>query len=226
MLIFDLDKNARIVEAYIGEYASGKSEIAINRALELKGQGRQVTLVDLDTVEPFYTLRPIKKQLEEHGLNVISFSREDSFGLGETGAMLNPRARWALRNDGDIILDIGYGVFGAQTLNLVEDIDRTPELKVIAVLNASRPMTNSVERIIEYVAGLGRVDAIVANTHMGDETTSAIVNEGNSIIMEAARAINLPVIYTAVVEALKNSNVMDFNLPVKYIKRYMPAAMW
>lgn len=226
MLIFDLDKNARIVEAYIGEYASGKSEIAINRALELKGQGRQVTLVDLDTVEPFYTLRPIKKQLEEHGLHVISFSREDSFGLGETGAMLNPRARWALRNDGDIILDIGYGVFGAQTLNLVEDIDRTPELKVIAVLNASRPMTNSVERIIEYVAGLGRVDAIVANTHMGDETTSAIVNEGNSIIMEAARAINLPVIYTAVVEALKNSNVMDFNLPVKYIKRYMPAAMW
>lgn len=226
MLLVEVEKNTRIVEAYIGEYASGKSEIAINRALELKDQGRQVTLVDLDTVEPFYTLRPIKKQLEEHGLNVISFSREDSFGLGETGAMLNPRARWALRNDGDIILDIGYGVFGAQTLNLVEDIDRTPELKVIAVLNASRPMTNSVDRIIEYVAGLGRVDAIAANTHMGDETTPAIINEGNRIIMEAARAINLPVIYTVVVETLKDSDVMDFNLPVKYIKRYMPAAMW
>ena len=35
----------RIVEAYIGEYASGKSEIAINRALELHSQGRQVSLV-------------------------------------------------------------------------------------------------------------------------------------------------------------------------------------
>ena len=27
----------RVVEAYIGEYASGKSEIAVNRALELAG---------------------------------------------------------------------------------------------------------------------------------------------------------------------------------------------
>ena len=226
MLIFTLESNPRIVEAYIGEYASGKSEMAINRALELSNQGRRVTLVDLDTVEPFYTLRPIKILLEKMNLNVISYSREDSFGLGETGAMLNPRARWALRNEGDIILDIGYGVFGAQTLNLVEEIDQTPELKVIAVLNASRPMTNSLDRILEYVAGLGRVDAIVANTHMGDETTPEIIEVGNQIIIEAAQLMQLPIIYVAIIEELKDSGVNHFNLPVKYIKRYMPSAMW
>ena len=65
---FSLEQTDRIIEAYIGEYASGKSEMAINRALELKNQGRQVTLVDLDTVEPFYTLRILKKDLEEMGL--------------------------------------------------------------------------------------------------------------------------------------------------------------
>jgi len=226
VLIFTFEENFRIVEAYIGEYASGKSEMAINRALELSNQGRRVTLVDLDTVEPFYTLRPIKKQLEKLNLNVISSSREDSFGLGETGAMLIPRARWALRNEGDIILDIGYGVFGAQTLNLVEDIDQTPELKVIAVLNASRPMTNSLDRILEYVEGLGRVDAIVANTHMGEETTPEIISTGNEIIVEAARILQLPIIYVAIVEELKDSNINNFDLPVKYIKRYMPSAMW
>jgi hypothetical protein len=225
-LIFTIEENTRIVEAYIGEYASGKSEMAINRALELSNQGRRVTLVDLDTVEPFYTLRPIKNQLEKMNLNMISSSREDSFGLGETGAMLNPRARWALRNEGDIILDIGYGVFGAQTLNLVEDVDQTPELKVLAVLNASRPMTNSLDRILEYVEGLGRVDAIVANTHMGDETTPEIITAGNEIIVEAARILQLPIIYVAIIEELKDSNVYSFNLPVKYIKRYMPSAMW
>lgn len=223
---FTFEENSRIVEAYIGEYASGKSEMAINRALELSNQGRRVTLVDLDTVEPFYTLRPIKNQLEKLNLNVISSSREDSFGLGETGAMMTPRARWALRNEGDIILDIGYGVFGAQTLNLVEDIDQTPELKVIAVLNASRPMTNSLDRILEYVEGLGRVDAIVANTHMGDETTPEIISAGNEIIMEAAGVLQLPIIYVAMIEELKDSNVNNFGLPVKYIKRYMPSAMW
>jgi len=225
-LIFTFEENSRIVEAYIGEYASGKSEMAINRALELSNQGRRVTLVDLDTVEPFYTLRPIKNQLEKLNLNVISSSREDSFGLGETGAMLNPRARWALRNEGDIILDIGYGVFGAQTLNLVEDIDQTPEFKVIAVLNASRPMTNSLDRILEYVEGLGRVDAIVANTHMGDETTPEIISAGNEIIVEAARILQLPIIYVAIIDELKDRKINIFDLPVKYIKRYMPSAMW
>ncbi len=225
-MIFTFKEDARIVEAYIGEYASGKSEMAINRALELSRQGRQVTLVDLDTVEPFYTLRPIKHQLEKMNLNIISQSREDSFGLGETGSMLNPRARWALRNKGDIILDIGYGVFGARTLNLVEDVDQTPELKVIAVLNASRPMTNSLDRILEYVGGLGRVDGIVANTHMGDETTPEIINTGNEIIAEAARILHLPVIYTAVVEDFKDSKINDFGMPIKYIKRYMPSAIW
>lgn len=48
----------RIVEAYIGEYASGKSENAVNRALALAEQGRKVTLVDLDLVEPVYTASP------------------------------------------------------------------------------------------------------------------------------------------------------------------------
>ena len=71
MFIFSLPYSPRVVEAYVGEYASGKSELAINRALELKNQGRMVTLVDLDTVEPFYTLRPVKKMLEEKGLVII-----------------------------------------------------------------------------------------------------------------------------------------------------------
>jgi hypothetical protein len=227
VLDFSLEQNDRIIEAYIGEYASGKSEMAINRALEMKSQGRQVTLVDLDTVEPFYTLRILKKMLEEKGLKMISFAREDSFGLGETGAMLNPRARWALRNAGDIILDIGYGVHGARTLNLVEGAYESPDLKIIAVINATRPMTDSPEKIKEYLRELGRVDAIVLNTHLGDQTTAAIIKTGNDMIQTAAREVGIPIAYVAINEELRGQiAAQEYNLPVKYIKRYMPAAIW
>ena len=34
--------------------------------------------------------------------------------------MLNPQAR-CLRVEGDVIFDVGYGVHGAKTLNLVEE---------------------------------------------------------------------------------------------------------
>jgi hypothetical protein len=217
----------RVVEAYIGEYASGKSEMAINRAIELKNLGRKVNLVDLDTVEPFYTIRPLKTRLEELGINVIAFSSNDTFGLGETGAMLNPRARWALRNEGDVILDIGYGVFGAQTLNLVEGIDDTPNFRVIAVINYSRPMTNNRNKIREYILGLGRVDAIVANTHLGDLTTWEMVCLGNKEIIAVADELGLPVDYMGIDKTLKDQ-IKDAipNVPIKFITRYMPGAMW
>ena len=66
----------RLVEAYVGEYASGKSEVAINRALELLHACEEVTLVDLDLVEPFYTLRTLKEDLEARGIRVVAAKRE------------------------------------------------------------------------------------------------------------------------------------------------------
>lgn len=227
VLSFPINNTGRIVEAYIGEYASGKSEMAINRALEQKNQGRQVTLVDLDTVEPFYTLRTLKRVLEGMGMKVISFAREDSFGLGETGAMLNPQARWALMNEGDIIMDIGYGVQGAKTLNLVEGANESPDLKILAVINGTRPMTDSQAGIKEYLTELGRVDAIVLNTHLGDETTVEIIIKGNDLIQEVAREMGIPIAYMAVNEDLQElMPAAEYAMPVKYIKRYMPGAMW
>ncbi len=215
------------MEAYVGEYASGKSEIAINRAIELENQGRSVTLVDLDTVEPFYTLRPLKRKLEEKGINLIAFSREDSFGLGETGAMLNPRARWALMHEGDIILDVGYGASGIKILNLVEGAEESQELKIIAVVNYTRPMTNSREKIKEYLIGLGRIDAVIANTHLAGETTVDLIKRGNQEIIKAAREMGIPVVYMAVEKKLESLiNLEEFEVPVKFIKRYMPDAMW
>lgn len=227
MFVFSPQIPARVVEAYVGEYASGKSELAINRALELKHLGHMVTLVDLDTVEPFYTLRPIKQTLEEKGLFVIGYSREDAFGLGETGAMLNPAARWALWRQGDIILDIGYGVFGAQTLNLVEGAGESTDLRVMAVINYSRPLTASRQRIIDYIGSLGRVDAIVANTHLGDETTVEVIKRGNEAIVAVARELGIPVDYMAVDKNMMEFIKQDeFEVPVKFIDRYMPQALW
>ncbi len=161
------------------------------------------------------------------GLNVIGFSKGDAFGLGETGAMLNPQARWALRNEGHVILDIGYGVYGAKTLNLVEGADRSKELQVLAVINATRPMTGSLEAIQEYILSLGRVDAVVSNSHLGNETTPEIIMQGHKLIGEAAGRLSLPVAYLAVDERWRHIIIPEqVAAPVKYIHRYMPQAIW
>lgn len=121
----------RMIEAYVGEYASGKSECAVNRALELLTDSqaeRPITLVDLDTVEPVYTLRPIREELKGLGLDVVAWATSETMGLGEAGSVIRPEMRWVLKRPGSIVMDIGYGVKGAKTLNLIEGAWEEPNL--------------------------------------------------------------------------------------------------
>lgn len=216
-----------VVEAYVGEYASGKSENAVNRALALMGQGRRVTLVDLDLVEPFYTLRPVKEKLEQRGLEVLAWKTEETMGLGEAGYPLRPEIRWALNRPHDVIIDTGYGVVGTRTLHLLEGATQHPHLRVLGVINVSRPLTCTVEQIVDYVQELERVDGLINNTHLGDETTPELVQEGAKVVTAAARKLGIPVVATAVAVETGFVGTADcMGNPIRRIKRYMPEALW
>lgn len=217
-----------IIEAYVGEYASGKSENAVNRAIDLCRRGLPVTLVDLDTVEPVYTIRPIKKELEAMGLSVVAWETRDTVGLGEAGSVIKGSMRWVLRRPGNIIMDVGYGVHGARIFNLIEGAFENPHLKIIAVINMSRPFTSTVENILEYVATLGRVDALLNNTHMAEETTVEIVQKGAIGVAEAAKILGLPVIATSAVQEIadKIGPVDAVGNPVWPLERIMPRTFW
>lgn len=217
-----------IIEAYVGEYASGKSENAVNRAIYLCRQGLSVTLVDLDTVEPCYTIRPIKKELEAMGMYVEAWETRDTVGLGEAGNVIKGSMRWILKRPGNIIMDVGYGVHGARIFNLIEGAFENPYLNIIAVINMSRPFTSTVDNILDYVATLGRVDAIINNTHMAEETTVEIVQEGAKGVTEAAKRLGLPIIATSAIrEVAEKIGVYDcMGNPMRQLERIMPKTFW
>lgn len=217
------------MEAYIGEYASGKSEVAVNRALQLLNENKHVTLVDLDLVEPFYTLRPIKNQLSEMGLQVVAWETRETVGLGEAGSTIKPEARWVLRRPGEIILDIGYGVEGARVLNLIEGADSDENLHIYVVLNIGRPMTANVDDIVDYVKELGVVHGLINNSHLGDDTTVEFVQEGAAIVTAAADLLNLPVVATYMESRFKNevTGSTDVNgNPIRFLNRFMTKTFW
>lgn len=218
----------KIVEAYVGEYASGKSENAVNRALELIEKGRKVTLVDLDLVEPFYTLRPLKKMLENKGIEVIAWETKETFGLGEAGYVLKPQMRWALRREGDVIFDVGYGIQGIKIFNLVEGLWEDKDLKVYVVVNISRPLTSSVEDIVSYLHSFKKVDGLINNSHLGEQTDLDIIEEGAHIVGEVSCITQVPVIASTMEKnfaALVGSELF-MGYPVRYIERYMPQTFW
>lgn len=213
----------------MGEYASGKSEVALNRALALLKEGQQtVTLVDLDLVEPFYTLRPIKKELEARGLEVVAWETKDTMGLGEAGTLIKPEMRWVLKRTGHIILDVGYGIEGAKKLRLVEGAEPGGDLQVYVVVNIARPVTGDVQNIVEYVQTLGHVDGLINNSHLGDDTDIDIIMEGARVVTKAAEQLDLPVISTTIdnkfQSQLGQQDVMGN--PVFFLERFMNRTFW
>ncbi|SMB87030.1 hypothetical protein SAMN00017405_1222 [Desulfonispora thiosulfatigenes DSM 11270] len=186
-----------------------------------------MNLIDLDLVEPFYTLRPLKEELENKGLNVLAHKTKDAEGLGETGVILKGEMKWALRLDGDVVMDIGYGVEGAKTLNLIEDKASYPEFKIYVVVNIGRPMTSEVGQIIEYIKTLGIVHGLINNAHLGKDTDIGFIEEGAKIVTAAAKELNLPVIATTVDARFKEIGQYDsLGNPVRPLNRYMQRAFW
>jgi len=222
-------EQGRIVEAYVGEYASGKSEVALNRAVNLVKRGHKtVTLVDFDLVEPFYTLRPLKKVLEEKGLHVLAWETEKTIGLGEAGSILKPEIMWALEREGDVIIDVGYGVSGAGKLRLLANINEHPELKTYVVINIARPLTADVSGVADYISSLGTVHGVINNSHWGNDTTIEIIQEGAEVVTKAAKLLGLPVIGTTVEQKFSQqiSNCDLMGNPVFFLERQMNRYYW
>lgn len=223
----------RILETYVGEYASGKSENAINRSLQLVRAGRRVRLVDLDLVEPCYTLRPLKPKLERAGLEVIAWDTGEVVGFGEAAIPFKKEMAMALAFAGDVIVDLGYGVEGRKLLNLIEGSLRSDPggagtLRIIMVLNTTRPLTSSVPLIVGYLQEFGPVDGLLNNTHLGVETTEELIQGGAVMVTEAASQTGIPVIATAALwpYARKIGTCDRLGNPVRPLVRYMQDAFW
>lgn len=186
-------------------------------------------LADLDLVEPFYTLRPIKKQLVEMGIEVVAWETSETLGLGEAGSTIKPEMRWVLKKPGDVILDIGYGVEGVKVLNLVEGATEEENLRIFVVLNVGRPMTANIGDIVSYIKELGHVHGLINNSHLGDDTTVDFIQEGAKIVTESANLLNLPVVATYADrkfagEFASKKDVMGNQ--VRFLNRYMINTYW
>ena len=224
---------SRFVEVYAGAYASGKSETAINRARQFAAAGKNITLVDLDTVEPAYTLRPIAGELQNLGINVIT--QPDNFGLGEAASYVTAAQTNCLAAEGDIIIDVGYGAGGLDILDIINNIDEEKNIQIYLVVNTSKFETSSVDNILEYVdfaKGMElrpwkKFSGFIANTHFGDETTKEDIINGYTKLKQAAEILNLPIRAIGVDEKLASDFDLTYDgVEIWSYRRMMPKAFW
>ena len=225
---------SRTVEVFTGAYASGKSESALNRALQFANRGKDITLVDLDTVEPAYCLRPIIGELKEQGISVIA--QTDYFGLGEAGSYVTAEQINCLSKNGDIIIDVGYGASGLDILDILNGIEKENDLRIYLVVNTSKFETRDKASILEYIefsSGLNKqpwkkFSGFISNTHFADETTKEDIIKGYEKLKEVSLETRIPIVAIGADEKFVN----DFpeyqydGVPVWFYHRHMPKALW
>ena len=191
------------VEAFIGPFGSGKTEVALNLALSLAAGGAAVTFVDLDLVDPYFRGRQAREVLEAAGVRVVAPPPVwDQVDL----PLFSSEVFGALQASGRILIDAGGEAHGALAVRQLAHL-LPPETAVYLVVNPYRPFMRSAEEIVqaaELIAdAAGRpITALIANPNLAGATTADVVREGLWIVEAAALYLARPVAWTAVGAAI------------------------
>lgn len=190
----------RRVTLLVGHFGSGKTEIAVNGALELAAAAVPVALVDLDVVKPYFRSRAARQILAERGVDLVAPEGEN---LHADLPIIVPRIRHLLRrSERRVIVDVGGDDSGARVLGSLADVMPTDETEVVLVVNFKRPFTQdpaqavAMAREIEAASRV-RLSGLISNTHLMGETTAEIVREGLAMANETGRLLDLPVVAVA-----------------------------
>ena len=55
-----------------GHYGSGKTNLSVNLAINAAKEGKNVTIVDLDIVNPYFRTADFKQLFEENGIKMLA----------------------------------------------------------------------------------------------------------------------------------------------------------
>ena len=211
---------------FAGHYGSGKTNIAVNYALRLAGEGKQVCIADLDIVNPYFRTKDSAAVLDAAGVTLIS----PQFANTNVDLPALPAEAYRLVADKSIygIMDIGGDDRGAYALGrYVPGILEENNYRMVFVANCYRPLTRTPEealevmREIEVACGLKFTD-IINNSNLGPETTAETVLSSRDYMENLSKLSSLPIFattaVTAVAEALKGS--ADPILPLVLQEKY------
>ncbi len=191
-----MQKKALIIT---GHYGSGKTNIAVNLALDYAAAGERVCIIDLDIVNPYFRTADFGELFEDKGIRMIApqyaNTNLDIPSLGFDMAAL-------LREYDRVIIDVGGDDAGAIALGQYAAILQNFGYEMLYVVNSFRYLTGTPEeavellRDIEFVSRL-KATGIVNSSNLGAETTAEDVLGSVEYAEKAAESAGLPLVFTA-----------------------------
>lgn len=198
--------NFKRLVLFAGHYGSGKTNIAVNVAMDLKKEGKEVVIADLDIVNPYYRTKDSEAELEAAGIPLIS----SEYANSNVDVPALPQALYSLVDQKDRygVMDIGGDDRGALALGrYAPAILEENNYEMLLVINFYRPLTKDIAGMIEVMreielAGGIPFTGIVNNSNLGRETTPQDVIATDAFARQMAEATGLPLRMTTVWETI------------------------
>lgn len=218
-------KNLKRVTIFAGHYGSGKTNIAINYALQIKESGINVDIADLDIVNPYFRTKDADKLLSEKGIRLVSSvmanTNVDTPALpAEAYSIVHDKSKHA-------VIDVGGDDRGALALGrYIPYLVQEGDYEMLFVINKYRFLTGTPEetidimREIEYSAG-AKFTGIVNNSNIGDETTAEDILSSVEYAERVSELSGIPLKFTTIKDTLYEklkTKIIDL-MPIKICVR-------
>ena len=210
-----------------GHYGSGKTNIAVNMAYDLRSQRDNVAIADLDIVNPYFRSKDSEAEFREKGIRLIS----SEFASSNVDPPSMPADLYSLTDDLSLsaILDIGGDDRGAYALGRLRDaILAEDDYDMLMVINKYRPLTPDADSTIEVMREIETAcgipfTGIINNSNIAGETAAADVLDSAAYAEEVSEKSGLPLVCTTVEQELygeladKISPIFSLKLQAKII---------
>ena len=175
-----------------GHYGSGKTNLAVNLALQLADAGEKVTIVDFDIVNPYFRTADFAKLFAEHGVTLAA-SMYANTSL-DIPAISFDMERMAYE-PGYLIVDVGGDDAGAIGLGRYAEgfaAYAPDQLDMWYVVNRYRYLTEEPQETLELMYEIEAVSrmrhtGIVNNSNLGRETTAETILQAMPYAEEIAK---------------------------------------
>ena len=208
-----------------GHYGSGKTNVAVNMAYDLKNQFDKVLIADLDIVNPYFRTKDSKDDLENRGITLIS----SEYAGTNVDIPAMPQQMYAIIDDkqSKAVIDVGGDDRGALALGrIMPSIIEENDYEMLFVINCYRPLTATAEDAMEVMGeseqacGLRFTD-IRHNSNLGEETTPETVLLSLDYINKLCKLSGLPLFATsATAQVAEKLEIAGEVIPMQLQEKY------
>ena len=195
-------KDTKRLTLLCGHYGSGKTNVAVNLAIQLKKQYNNLVVADLDIVNPYFRTKDSLDDFKKHGIELIC----SEYANTNVDIPALPADMYRLTTDKTLtaVIDVGGDDRGAYALGrLVPEIKAEGNYEMLMVINGYRPLTPDAASTIEVMREIEtacklKFTGLVNNSNVGELTTAEYVLNSIDYAREVSNQSGLPIVMTTV----------------------------